>query len=244
MKVFITGGTGSLGQDLVRGLVEGGHDVAFTYHANEECAATLVGDLSSATGRCAAFMLDVCDADAVDGVARAAQGQLGGVDMVINNAAVHAPKAAAWLSTADWKQVIDTNLNGSFYVARAFIEPFLAVKHGRFVHLGSVAARGMTGDVAYAASKAGLEGLSATLAREYGKYGVTSNVLMAGLADTGLAGGKVSDKLQTFWTEFCPAGRMMTALDVLNIVEFLGGAQSTFINGAVLPVTGGLDIAP
>ncbi|MBL4613520.1 MAG: SDR family NAD(P)-dependent oxidoreductase, partial [Magnetovibrio sp.] len=185
MKYFITGGSGGLGRELVRGLVGAGHSVAFTYHKNEDAAATLVGDLSAASGQCSAHMLDVTDADGVDGVVRSVLGMMGGVDMVVNNAGIHAPKPAAWLSTKDWTRVIETNLNGAFFVARAFIEPFMAAGHGRFVHIGSVAAKGMTGDIAYAASKAGLEGLSATLAREYGKYGITSNVLMAGLADTG-----------------------------------------------------------
>jgi len=147
------------------------------------------------------------------------------------------------ISTADeeWNAVLETNLTGSFYVARQFLPAFLANGFGRFIFMSSIAAKGMSGDVAYSASKAGMLGLSAALAKEYGRKGITSNALMMSLFETEMTLKELSAKNRSFYEEHCPAGRIGQVNEVAAAVLFLASDGASFVNGQEIGVTGGLD---
>jgi NAD(P)-dependent dehydrogenase (short-subunit alcohol dehydrogenase family) len=148
------------------------------------------------------------------------------------------------MSDDDWHVVLDTNLSGAFYVCRVFLPTFLSNRFGRFILISSLGASGVSGQGNYAASKAGLLGLSGTLAKEYGKKGITSNVISPGLFETDMTRTEWSKENSKFWIEYCPVGRLGELSEIADLVTFLATPGAAFINGQVIHVNGGLDWAP
>ena len=243
MIFFVTGGSRGIGAALVLAAVGAGHDVAFTYRERAADAAAVAARARELDPgrRCEPYQLDVRDSGQVEAVADRVLDDLGGVDVVVANAAVNIPGLAATTADEDWRTVIDTNLTGTFYVCRQFLPTFLANGRGRFVLISSVAQGGMVGQVGYAASKAGLIGLSGTLAREYGRRGVTSNVVAPGFFETEMTRDKMSEANRSFWTRFCPAGRVGTVDELTGLVLFLASDAAGFVNGQSIGVNGGMD---
>src|SRR5439155_23834782 len=124
-------------------------------------------------------------------------------------------------------------------VARQFLPALLANTFGRFIFVSSIAASGMSGNAAYGASKAGLLGLSGTLAKEYGRKGVTSNTLLLSLFETDMSDEQLSDENRQFYARYCPVGRVGQVPEVASAVLFLASEASSFINGQTLGVSGG-----
>ncbi|WP_081628618.1 SDR family NAD(P)-dependent oxidoreductase [Novispirillum itersonii] len=244
-SLFITGGAGGLGAGLVRAAARAGHNVAFTYRTSASAADALAADLAAVpgAGRCLPLRMDQRDTDSVEQAISAALTELD-IDAVILNAGAAKTGLLAQMEDADWLEVVDTNLTGAFRVCRRFLWHFLGRRSGQFIHIGSVAAGGMAGHAAYAASKAGVEGLSASLAREYGPRGITSNVVSLGLFDGGMGSEQASDSLRQFWLTHCPQRRTGHGDDIASTVLFLCSGAATFVNGQVIRLTGGLDWAP
>jgi NAD(P)-dependent dehydrogenase (short-subunit alcohol dehydrogenase family) len=241
--MFVTGGSRGIGAAIVEGAAQQGFDVAFTYHECRDAAERLcdrVGATSSSI-RCRAYQLDVRDAAAVERVGDCVLDDFGDVHVVVANAGVAHASLAFWTSDDTWRRVIDTNLTGAFFVARQFLPTLLANGFGRFIFISSVAARGMSGDAAYCASKAGLHGLSAALAKEYGRKGITSNVLLLGLFETGLTSTQLAPEKREFFMTHSPVGRVGRPAEVSAAVNYLASDAAAFVNGQELGVTGGLD---
>ena len=241
--LFITGGSRGIGAGVVSAAARAGYDVAFTYRERREAANAVIETVraESPEARCEAYQLDVRDSEAVERVGDAVLDAFDTVHVVVANAAVtHAGMA---ISTADeeWRAVLDTNLTGSFFVARQFLPAFLANGFGRFIFMSSIAANGMSGDVAYSASKAGMLGLSSALAKEYGRKGITSNALLMSLFETEMTLKELSSKNREFYEEHCPAGRIGQVGEVAAAVLFLASDGASFVNGQEIGVTGGLD---
>ncbi len=243
MKFLITGGSRGIGATLVRDAIAAGHDTAFTYRSRADCAAEVVEQARrlAPRRRCLAYQLDLRDSTAVEEVGDRVLNDLGGVDVVVTNAATNCTSLAATTSDEDWRAVLDTNLSGAFYLCRYFLPTFLAAGRGRFLHISSVGMYGMTGQVAYCASKAGLVGLSGTLGKEYGRKGITSNVLVLGFFETDMTRQNMSEENRLFWSQLCPAGRMGQTSEVAQAVLFLASDGAGFINAQVIHITGGLD---
>ena len=166
------------------------------------------------------------------------------IDAVVCNAGINKNHLAFSMSNDEWQEVLDTNLTGTFYVIRQSLPTFLSKKKGRFVLVSSIAKDGVSGQANYSASKAGLLGLSATVAKEYGAKGINSNVVVPGFFETDMTAQTMSDALKDFWNRFCPLKRMGRLDELADAVLFLASPKSSFINGQVIPVTGGLDWAP
>jgi NAD(P)-dependent dehydrogenase (short-subunit alcohol dehydrogenase family) len=245
MRFLITGGSRGIGATLVLEAVAAGHDVAFTYRERADRAGEVVEQARRGPGRrCTAYPMDVRDPAAVEEVGDRILEDLGGLDVVVGNAACNRPGLAATASDEDWQEVLQTNLSGAFYVCRFFLPAFLATGFGRFIHISSVGMHGMTGQAAYAASKAGLLGLSGTLAKEYGRKGITSNVLVLGYFETDMTREHLSAGNQRLWEQLCPVGRTGNASEVAQAVLFLASAGAGFINGQTIHLTGGMDWVP
>jgi NAD(P)-dependent dehydrogenase (short-subunit alcohol dehydrogenase family) len=243
---FVTGGSRGLGEAIVLEAAKAGHDVAFTYHQNADAARRVLEharDLAP-KGRFEAYELDVRSAEQIEAVAARVESDLGDVGVVVANAGVNLNGLAANLSDDAWKSVIDTNLTGSFWVARQFLPTMVANRFGRIVFVSSLGQGGVTGQVAYAASKSGLLGLSSTLSKEYGKKGITSNVVVPGFFDTDMTREGMSASNKAFWLAYCPVGRVGHPREVASAVLFLASEAASYVNGAALPITGGLDWAP
>lgn len=244
--VFVTGGSRGIGAAIVRAAVASGHPTAFTFRSQGQLAETLVRELAAAHPGvpCQAYALDVRDADAVDAVCDQVLDEVGEVGVVVANAGVTGNQLALTLSDADWADMIDVNLSGAFRVARAFLPTLLANRFGRLIFLSSVGRNGLSGGAAYAASKAGLVGLSGSLAREYGAKGITSNVVVPGFIATDMTARSAAERNRRFWDEVCPLKRMGTPDEVAALVLFLASAQASFVNGQTIAATGGLDWTP
>jgi NAD(P)-dependent dehydrogenase (short-subunit alcohol dehydrogenase family) len=241
--MFVTGGSRGIGAAIVSAAAAAGYDVAFTYRERADAAVDLVRSLQAEVpaARCRAWQLDVRDSAAVERVGDEVLDAFGTVDAVVANAAItHAGLA---FSTTDevWREVLDTNLSGAFYVARQFLPAFLSNGGGRFIFVSSIAARGMSGDVAYSASKAGMLGLSGALAKEYGRKNITSNALLLSFFETDMTRAELSAQNREFYANYCPMGRIGELHEVAAAVLFLAGDGASFVNGQEIGISGGLD---
>jgi NAD(P)-dependent dehydrogenase (short-subunit alcohol dehydrogenase family) len=241
--MFVTGGSRGIGAAVVSAAAAAGYDVAFTYRERADSAVELVRRLEHEVpeARCRAWQLDVRDSAAVERVGDEVLDEFGSVHAVVANAAItHAGLA---FSTTDevWREVLDTNLTGAFYVARQFLPAFLSNGGGRFIFVSSIAAHGMSGDVAYSASKAGMLGLSGALAKEYGRKNITSNALLLSFFETDMTRAELSAQNREFYANYCPMGRIGELHEVASAVLFLAGDGASFVNGQEIGVSGGLD---
>jgi 3-oxoacyl-[acyl-carrier protein] reductase len=243
---FVTGGSRGIGEAIVLDAIREGHDVAFTYRQREEQALAVVEQARRLRPerKCRAYPLDVRDSTAVEKVGDQVLDDFETVHVVVANAGVAVNNLAVSMSDEEWHTVIDTNLSGAFYVCRHFLPTFLGTRFGRIILISSIGAHGVSGQASYAASKAGLLGLSAALAKEYGRKGITSNVVVAGFFDTDMTREGMSEANRSFWLQYCPVGRVGEVGEVSKTVMFLASEAASFINGQAIGVTGGLDWAP
>ncbi len=246
MKLFITGGSRGIGEAIVMEAAKAGHDVAFTYREARDAADRVLAaarDLGRGA-RIEAYALDQRSSQAVEEVTDRVLDDFGTIQGVVCNAGVNINGLAASLGDDEWQTVIDTNLSGSFYVCRQLLPSMVKARKGRIVMISSLGRGGVTGQAAYAASKAGLLGLSSTLAKEYGRKGITSNVVVPGFFETDMTREGMSEANKKFWLEYCPVGRMGNLSEVASVVMFLLSDGASYVNGESLAVTGGLDWAP
>ena len=229
MILFITGGSRGIGKAVVLRAIESGWDVAFTYHNNQAQAQNTVTQANKlAPNRlCRAYKLDVRDAQKVEEVLDQVDHDIGNIDAVVCNAGININNLALSMTDEQWQQVIDTNLTGAFYTIRQALSYFLSNKKGRFILVSSIAKDGMSGQVNYSASKAGLVGLSAAIAKEYGSKGITSNVVVPGFFTTDMTTKTMSNALKKFWVEFCPLKRMGKLDELADVILFLSSTTKS-----------------
>lgn len=246
MIFFVTGGSRGLGESIVLEAARAGHDVAFTYASRRDAADAVIAKCKEIgpNSKVRAWALDVRDSAAVERVADEVLDEFDTVHAVVCNAGVNLNGLAANMTDDDWKFVIDTNLTGSFYVVRQFLPTLIGNKYGRIILMSSLGRNGVSGQANYAATKAGLCGLSATLSKEYGRRGITSNVVAPGFFDTDMTRQDMSDSNKDFWMKYCPVGRIGDPKEVSSVVLFLASEGASYVNGTVIDVTGGLDWAP
>lgn len=246
MIYFVTGGSRGIGEAIVLQAVKEGHDVAFTYVNAREQAEQVEARAQELRpeARVRAYRLDVRDSGEVEQVGDQVLDDFDTVHVVVNNAGVNRDNLAAYMSDEEWHEVIATDLDGPFFVCRHFLTTMLANKFGRIINVSSITAHGATGQINYATAKAGLRGLTRSLAKEYGPKGITANVVMPGFFDTEMTRLTMSEDSKFFWGKYCPARRIGRLDEIGAVVTFLGSEASSFINGAEIPVTGGLEHAP
>ncbi len=246
MIFFVTGGSRGIGAEIVLEAARQGHDVAFTYVASEAGAHELAK-------RCAeiapekkfkAYRLDVRSSAEVEAIGDRVLEDFGSVDVVVANAGINHNNLLVSMSDEEWRDVIDTNLTGAFFVVRQFLPTFLSQRFGRVILMGSLGTTGVSGQANYCASKAGLLGLSTTIAKEYGKRGITSNVVSPGFFETDMTRHGMSQANRAFWIQHCPLGRLGELPELAKLVAFLASPGADYINGQEIRVDGGLGWAP
>jgi 3-oxoacyl-[acyl-carrier protein] reductase len=232
---LITGGSRGIGAAISRELARGGARVAVNYRSDREAAGEVAGEIDGI-----AIGADVSDpAEAQELIERVAS-ELGHLDILVNNAGLTRDTLIARMSDEDWNDVIDTNLRGAFNTCRAVSRKMLRRRSGAIVNLSSVVGvHGNPGQANYAASKAGIIGLTKALAREFGVRGVRVNAIAPGYITTAL-----TDVLTEEQTDLIlgntPLGRLGSPEDVAAAVRFLCSDEAAFITGDVLLVDGGL----
>ncbi|MFW6368268.1 MAG: SDR family NAD(P)-dependent oxidoreductase [Spirochaetota bacterium] len=246
MTVVVTGGSRGIGGAIVEKFAAAGWDVAFTYVSREDAARDRVKEVQQSfpQRKVRAYRLDLADHGAIDSFAEAVIEDFENVDALVNNAATVDDGPAVTMSDESWNEVLNINLSGPFYLTRAFLMHFLSNRFGRVVFISSLAQYGSSGQVNYAAAKAGLSGVSLTLAKEYGRKGITSNVVTVGLVPTEMSGEGVPASSLEFWNRHCPAGRVGTGEEVASAVLYLCRPEAGFVNGENVRVSGGLTYAP
>jgi NAD(P)-dependent dehydrogenase (short-subunit alcohol dehydrogenase family) len=246
MMFFVSGGSRGIGAAIVLHAARSGHDVAFTYLQNEAAAHDILRQAREIRpdGHFRTYRLDVSSSAEVEAVGERVIEDFETVDVVVANAGINKNNLVVSMSDEEWHSVLNTNLSGAFYLCRQFLPTFLANRFGRFVLISSLGATGVSGQANYCASKAGLLGLSATLAKEYGKKGITSNVVSPGFFETDMTRTGMSASNREFWLKYCPLGRLGELPEIAELVVFLASPAGGYINGQELRVNGGLGWAP
>lgn len=246
MNFFVTGASRGIGAAIVLQAAKEGHGVAFTYLRNDEGARAVEQRAQSAgtAARIKAYPMDVRDSASVERIGDQVLEEFDSIEVVVCNAAINRLNLLAQMSDEEWDDVLRTNLTGSFHVARHFLPSMMAQRFGRLIFISSLGYTGVTGQAGYCASKAGLHGLAAAIAKEYGRKGITANVVVPGFFDTDMSRDDMSAANREFWKQYCPLGRMGELGEVSKVVTFLTSDGAGFINGQAIPVNGGLDWAP
>ena len=245
MNYFVTGGSRGIGAGIVLQAVREGHDVAFAYKGNREAAARVEAEARAIRpgAQVQGYVLDVGDPEAVTAVGDQVLNDFDGIGVVVNCAGINRANLVVSMADEEWHSVLATNLHGPFYVVRQFLPTMLAARFGRIINVSSIQHSGAAGQANYAASKAGLHGLTLSLAKEYGRKGITANVVVPGFFDTDMTRETMPAQAKEYWAQYCPMpkGRMGTIQELASVVTFLAGPGGSYINGQVIPVTGGLD---
>jgi 3-oxoacyl-[acyl-carrier protein] reductase len=236
---LVTGGSRGIGAATAKALASDGWAVAVNYRSGAEAAEQVVQDIEASGGRAVAVQGDVADPEAADALFSAAEEALGGpVLVLVNNAGVTADNLSPALSDDDWDTVVNTNLSGAFRLTRRALRPMLRARYGRIVNVASVVGqRANPGQANYAAAKAGLVGMTKTVAAEVAKRGVTVNAVAPGFIATEMTAalGDDADLLT-----HVPAKRAGTPEEVAACVRFLASEEAGYVTGSTLTVDGGL----
>jgi 3-oxoacyl-[acyl-carrier protein] reductase len=235
---LVTGASGGIGAEIARALHAAGATVGLSGTRVEPLEA-LAADLG---GRAHVLPCNLSVAEEVEALVKRAAEAMGSVDILVNNAGITRDGLVMRMSDEDWASVLDVNLTSTFRLCRAAIRGMMKARWGRIVNVGSVVGTtGNGGQVNYAASKAGLLGLSKSLAAEVASRGITVNVVSPGFIATAMT-DKLNEAQKTAILGAVPAGRMGEAAEIAAAVLYLASQEAAYVTGATLHVNGGMDM--
>ena len=237
---LVTGASRGIGRAIALRLAQAGADIALIYASNGQAAQEAAGQVEALGVRALALRADVSDFAQAQAAYAQVKEALGAPDILVNNAGITRDGLAMRMSQADFDRVVQVNLNGAFYLTRAALPDFVRRRSGRIINITSVSGLdGNPGQVNYAASKAGLVGLTKALAREVASRGITVNAVAPGFVDTDMTAAMNPDTLAQA-LKLVPMGRAAQPLEIAGAVAFLAGPDAGYITGQVLRVDGGM----
>ena len=233
----VTGGSRGIGKAICLKFAENGADIAFLYAGNTAKAEETVKELEGLGVKAKAYQCNVADADAVAAVVKEIVKDFGGIQILVNNAGITKDKLVPMMKAADFDAVIDTTLKGAFYMTKGVYPLFLKQKGGKIINISSVSGlTGNPGQANYSASKAGVIGLTKSVAKELASRGVCCNAIAPGFIATEMTQALENDTLK----DAIPMKRFGEAEEVAKLALFLASEHSDYITGEVIRIDGGL----
>lgn len=237
---LVTGASRGIGRAITLRLAQAGADIALIYASNGQAAQEAAGQVEALGVRALALRADVSDFAQAQAAYAQVKEALGAPDILVNNAGITRDGLAMRMSQADFDRVVQVNLNGAFYLTRAALPDFVRRRSGRIINITSVSGLdGNPGQANYAASKAGLVGLTKALAREVASRGITVNAVAPGFVATDMTAAMNPDTLAQA-LKLVPMGRAAQPQEIAGAVAFLAGPDAGYITGQVLRVDGGM----
>jgi len=239
---LVTGASQGIGRAIALRLALEGAQVALAAR-NQEKLAEVVAEITAAGGTAHAFALDMASEDSIKACARDVIAHFGKIEILVNNAGITRDILALRMKRQDWDDVIATNLTGAFLMCQASMSSMLKQRWGRIINITSVVGEtGQAGQSNYAASKAGLIGLTKSLARELASRAITVNAVAPGYIETAMT-SILTDEQKSAMTSQIPLARAGTAADIAAAVAFLASGDAAYITGHTLDVNGGMHMA-
>ncbi|MSS70658.1 MAG: 3-oxoacyl-[acyl-carrier-protein] reductase [Candidatus Latescibacteria bacterium] len=236
----VTGGSRGIGEAVAVRLASEGADVALCASRSAEAAERVAEQVRGLGRRALVAQVDVSDAASVASFIASVVSAFGRLDILVNNAGITRDGLLLRMDDDAWDRVIDVNLKGAFHTIRAAVRPMMKARRGRIINLSSVVGlRGNAAQANYAASKAGLIGLTKSVAREFASRGITANAVAPGYIPTEMTEGLPSDVKESLLAQV-PLGRLGSAADVAATVAFLASEDAAYITGQVIVVDGGM----
>ena len=239
---IVTGATRGIGRSVALELARHGCNIAFSYRSRADRATQLVSELTAMGREACSFQGSVENFDSADAMVQEVKGRFGSVDYLVNNAGIIRDKLILRMSESDWDEVINTNLKGAFNFSKAVTPLMLRARFGSILNMASISGIvGTPGQANYAASKAGMIGLTKALAKELAGRNVTVNALALGVIDTEMT-RTLDEDYKSRILQSIPLGRFGTTEEVACIAAFLLSDEARYITGQIIQVDGGLAI--
>jgi 3-oxoacyl-[acyl-carrier protein] reductase len=236
---LVTGASRGIGLEIARRLATEGATVVAAARASESLEACVAGIVASG-GKASALALDLTNPEAIEAAVKSALGMHGQIDVLVNNAGQTDDNLVLRMSKEAWDRVLATNLTGTFLLTQAVVKSMVRKRYGRIVNISSVVGlMGNAGQANYAASKAGLIGLTKSIARELASRNITCNAVAPGFIVTAMTDAMTEEARQRLFGEI-PLGRLGTATDVAAAVAYLASEEASYVTGHVLNISGGL----
>ena len=241
---LVTGAAQGIGAEVARRLAQGGAKVG-VLDLSLEAASALAGEITAAGGTAIGLAADVSKRDQVQAAVDTLVGAFGGVQILVNNAGVLRDNLLFKMTDDDWTLVMEVHLRGAFLCSQITQKHMVAAKYGRIVSMSSTSALGNRGQANYSTAKAGLQGLTKTLAIELGPFGVTANAIAPGFIETAMTAataeriGTTIEQMREATASMIPVRRGGVPADIANTVAFFAGEEAGYITGQVLYVDGG-----
>ena len=236
---LVTGSSQGIGRACAVKLAQSGATLALAARSQDKLNE-LAAQIEAAGGKAATFQLDVSDEEQIKSTFKSVLAQLGKIDIVVNNAGITRDQLVMRMKRADWDAVLNTNLTSAYLCTQQAISSMLKQRWGRIINITSVFGQtGQAGQANYAASKAGLIGLTMAIAREVGSRNITCNAVAPGFIETAMTSGLADDFKQSA-VKMIPLGRVGSPEDVASAVAFLASEEASYITGHVLNVNGGM----